>query len=413
MKDKRTLTILTISPIPVWTIGKKGGAPSIFLEQEGFAKAEHKAVLVIIEGANKESKIKQKKYLYRDFLVHQVYIPKILSHISKRRYLNFISLKCYYLWYYIFAFFYGLKIAREIKPDIIIGYTNYSSLPAYLISKIRKIPYIYRENGTGTLYDDIQTFWGRVKRFDAVWAFKLPCAAMILTDDRTQSASVARHLGVSDGKIFFWRNGVFKEKITQLPTRIEARRKLKIPLTAKVIVAAGILRKTNNIDFLIKSVVKVKTQEPDILCFILGDGPEKENLQRLTQNSNLSDKVILKGAVAHEEVWEYFAACDIVAALGFVNPILEGMTAGRCVVAVDPGPEARIIKPGETGIQIKKSELAKLDVVIINILRDDERRQKIEENAQKEIINNFESCEERIKKEVQLIENIAYERSIS
>jgi len=49
---------------------------------------------------------------------------------------------------------------------------------------------------------DIQTFWGRVKRFDAVWAFKLPCAAMILTDDGTQSNLVADFFGVSANKVY-------------------------------------------------------------------------------------------------------------------------------------------------------------------------------------------------------------------
>lgn len=414
MENKKNLTILSISPIPLWSHDlrtERAGALAIALAQEGFAKAGHKAVFVVIEGANKKSKIKQKKYLHRDFLVHQVYIPKILSHISQRRYLNFISSKFYSLWYYIFAFFYSLKIAGEIKPDIIIGYTNFSSLPAYLISKIRKIPYIYRENGTWTLYDDIQTFWGRVKRFDAAWAFKLPCAAMILTDDGTQSNLVADFFGVSANKVHFWKNGIFKEDFIDLD-RTLARQKLQLDATRKIIVSVGRLTKGKRFDVIIKSMVKLK-QMQDYLLIIIGDGGEMFRLKELVNSLNLNKQILFTGALAHSKIWDYLIASDLLIALGSINPLLEGMSAGRCVITYDLGSTYQMTDEGKAAIVIKEKDLERLDDYIVSILNDDNKRDEMERNALNWISRGFETWDERIKKEVQLIENIAYERSIS
>jgi len=412
VNDKTNLTILSISPISLWSKDLRedgAGSQAIPLTQEGFAKAGHNAVILIVRGTNFRVKGEPKKCFYRGFLIYRVYIPRILSLILEKKYLNYISLKFYYLWYYIFSFFYGLKIAREIKPDIIIGYTNYSAIPSFLISKIMRIPYVYRENGTWSLYDDIQTFWGRIKRFDAILAFKLPCAAMILTDDGTRSNLVAKFFRVPSHKIYFWKNGISKKDFCGL-NRTYARRKLNLSSTYKIIVSVGRLSRGKRFDVIIKALAELK-QTKDYMCIIIGDGPEMLNLRRLIDFNNLKKHVLLTGALTHSSVWDYLVASDLVIALGSINPLLEGMCVGRCVITLNLGSTYQMTNEGKSAVVIEEEDLDNLAYYIDNLLNDDIRRENIERSALKWISENFETWEDRIKKEVHLIEDIVRKHS--
>jgi len=410
--DRINLTILSISPISLWSrdLREEGaGSQAIPLAQEGFAKAGHNAVILIVRGANFRVKEEPRKCFYRGFLIYRVYIPRILSLIVKKKYLNYISLKFYYFWYYIFSFFYGLKIAIEIKPDVIIGYTNYSAIPSFLISKVMRIPYVYRENGTWSLYNDIQTLWGRIKRFDAILAFKLPCAAMILTDDGTRSDLVAKFFRVPSHKIYFWKNGIPKKKFSD-SDRKYARQKLNLNDTRKIIVSVGRLSRGKCFDVIIKSLTKLKKTK-DYLCIIIGDGPEMSNLRRLIDSNNLGKHVLLTGALTHSSVWDYLVASDLVIALGSINPLLEGMSAGRCVITLNLGSTYQMTNEGKSAVVIEESDLDNLPYYIDDLLNDNTRRENIEHDALRWISENFETWEERIKKEVQLIEDIARKHS--
>lgn len=408
-EKRKNLTILSISPLSLWSqhLGGKenSGAQAIPLAQNGFTRSGHKATLLIIKGANYKTIGERTKEFYRGFSVHRIYIPKFLSLITQQKYLNYISLKFFYFWYYIFAFVYGLKIAREIKPDIVIGYTNYSTLPAYLIGRIMKIPYVYRENGSWALYDEVQTLYGRIKSFDIFWAFKLPCAAMILTDDGTRTDLIAKRFGVSSEKIYFWKNGVPKLHSRDL-NRAGARQKLNLDGTRKILVSVGRLSADKRFDVIIKSLVKLKQ---DYLCIIIGNGPKRPFLRKLVDSFGLEKQVLFTGALPHSDIGDYLVAADLVIALGSINPLLEGMSAGRCVITLNLGSTYQMTNNGKAAIVIEEADSGRLGNYISDALADNDRRQEIERNALEWISTVFDTWEERIKKEVQLIENIAYE----
>lgn len=44
---------------------------------------------------------------------------------------------------------------------------------------------------------------------------------------------------------------------------------------------------------------------------IVGDGPERESLERLARALRIADSILFTGYKPHSEVWSYFADCDI------------------------------------------------------------------------------------------------------
>jgi glycosyltransferase involved in cell wall biosynthesis len=106
---------------------------------------------------------------------------------------------------------------------------------------------------------------------------------------------------------------------------IETRHRLGISRQAKIFVTAGVLTPRKNIEFLLKSLSKLRGENWFLL--VIGDPfgkqtlPYVHHLKELTKKLNLQSKVIFKGWVEKEELWGFFGAADL-----FVLPsIQEGM----------------------------------------------------------------------------------------
>jgi len=74
---------------------------------------------------------------------------------------------------------------------------------------------------------------------------------------------------------------------------------------------------------------------------IIGEGPEHRNLVRISERKGLSNRLLLIGAVPHEEIWKYLYAADVFLALPdhacISNTLLEALSAGTPVVIRDKG----------------------------------------------------------------------------
>lgn len=91
-----------------------------------------------------------------------------------------------------------------------------------------------------------------------------------------------------------------------------------------------------NINFLIEGLKYVKENtKKKFKCIIIGDGPEKNNLQNLIDKYSLNDEIYLIGSVEQKEVAKYYMASDLFVfgskseTQGMV--LLEAM-AGKCPV---------------------------------------------------------------------------------
>lgn len=62
-----------------------------------------------------------------------------------------------------------------------------------------------------------------------------------------------------------------------------------------VITAAGSFIPQKNFSLLIKAIAKLKNNHPDIMLILMGDGPEKDKLERLASNLNIKERVKFTG----------------------------------------------------------------------------------------------------------------------
>jgi glycosyltransferase involved in cell wall biosynthesis len=176
------------------------------------------------------------------------------------------------------------------------------------------------------------------------------------------------------------------EKAVVIPNGIDLAEINQIkPSPAKSdIIFVGRLIKEKKADLLIKSLVKVKNTFPDVKCTIIGEGPEKENLEKLSDQSGLKDDVSFTGfledyqdVIAHMKSSKVLVLPSVREGFGMV--VLEANACGLPVVVVDHPMNAAkdLIIPGENGFIAEVSE----DSLSNNIIEAMESRKKMVEDS--------------------------------
>ena len=161
--------------------------------------------------------------------------------------------------------------------------------------------------------------------------------------------------------------------------------------TAKRVIAVGRLDYQKSFDRLILVWEKVHQQMPDWTLDIFGQGEWKEMLQRMIAERGVQDSIRLMGPTKNIGK-EYSESSMIVMSShyeGFPMVMIEAMACGLPAVSFDfkCGPRD-IIKEGENGLVVKDGDIDGLAKAMMTLMRDDELRKKMGENA-KRVVETF------------------------
>lgn len=161
--------------------------------------------------------------------------------------------------------------------------------------------------------------------------------------------------------------------------------------SAKRVIAVGRLDYQKSFDRLIQVWEKVHQQMPDWRLDIFGQGEWQEILQGMIDERGLQETVKLNGPTKNIGQ-EYSESSMIVMSShyeGFPMVMIEAMACGLPAVSFDfkCGP-MDIIKEGENGLVVKDGDIDGLAKAMMTLMRDDELRRKMGENA-KRVVETF------------------------
>ena len=154
-----------------------------------------------------------------------------------------------------------------------------------------------------------------------------------------------------------------------------------IPQDRPVLLFVGRVAHEKNIGFLLKVLARVRTEIPEVLFVIAGEGPARESLMQEVATQGLGDNVMFIGYLdRHTELNSCYSSADIFVfssrteTQGLV--LLEAMAQGVPVVSTAELGTRDVLRDG-LGVWIAKEELDDFSGKVVNMLRDSEARKAL------------------------------------
>lgn len=172
-----------------------------------------------------------------------------------------------------------------------------------------------------------------------------------------------------------------------LDVDLEFKRKLSLPDDCLVILFVGWLVKRKGVSDLLNAFGIIAAKLPQAYLLIVGDGPERENLEALSRIMGIEKRVIFAGLVKNEEMPSYYNITDVMAfpsyGEGLPNAVVEAVSCGKPVVATNVGGIPEVIITDVNGFLIPVGDIRMLSLNLVRILTDSALRKKMGQMSRK------------------------------
>lgn len=145
------------------------------------------------------------------------------------------------------------------------------------------------------------------------------------------------------------------------------------------VVSVGRLVDQKRVDWLIRAWRAVAREGVQARLWIVGDGPERAGLERLSEEFGLGGQIRFLGE--QKNGWAFLAAADIAvmttAYEGLGNVVPEALAAGVPVVVSDADGPRDVVTEGREGFLVPPGDIAGMAARILQLARDPELRARM------------------------------------
>ncbi len=275
-----------------------------------------------------------------------------------------------------------LKTAiNEIKPDLI--HAHYLPDYGWLASQTDFHPLVLHAWGFTIL------FKGRDKD-NKLSSQMFSKADLVFAGDDTAKDRLVEY-GCPPEKIFLQAWGVETTRFTPNASSSELKTSLFGNGDLRVVTLVRHLVDICNIDTLVRAIPDIVNEFDDVRFMIIGDGPEKKDLEKLAKDLKIDNKIVFTGNIANADLHKYLASSDLYVDTphptkgggGIGVALMEAMSSGLpCVVAKRPGAEAGV-RPGFNGQFFKGGDPKDLAQKTIALLNDMDKMKTYGDNSRK------------------------------
>lgn len=252
------------------------------------------------------------------------------------------------------------------NADVIYAHYLFpTAAAASIAARTARIPYVITAHGQDVRNLDRAT----VRR---ATAGALHGAAGVIAVSR-HLADALRATGIDLPPVNVVNMGVNMERFTP-GDRHAARRRLRLEGRAPLILAVGGLTERKNPIGLLQAFARVRAVRPDARLAFVGDGPLARAVDVGVARLGLENAVLRAGALPHEQVADWVAACDMLAMVSRVEPLgvaaLEALAGGRPVIATRVGGTREVVPDPRAGRVVDPLDPAAIATAILAVLAD-------------------------------------------
>lgn len=263
------------------------------------------------------------------------------------------------------------KIIRFIKShkiEVVHTFQTNPNILGTLAGRLAGIPVISSRRDTGEL--GLRGSW-RVVLFERMIINRL--VSKIVANSKAAAEAARKNEGIQAGKIQVIYNGIDHAKYSDLIKGFRGEIRANSNLSEDLFVFGNIAvhRTVKSLDTLIRAFKIVHSQHSSTRLLMVGDGPERKNLESLARSLGIFNAVLFTGV--NLDVSTILPAMDAFILSSktesFSNAILEAMAAGLPVIATDVGGNPESVLHGETGLLVPKENpeaMAKAMVELFN-----------------------------------------------
>lgn len=272
------------------------------------------------------------------------------------------------------------KIKRAFKRKkydfIYERYAIFSFAPV-LFAKKNKIPIILEVNYTSytPLYRKRSALLKPLAYILDSYIFKNATGIYVV------SSNLKRHigwLGVGLNRIIVLTNAADPDVFN--PEKVESDIRFKLGLKSKKIIGyVGGFYPWHGLEFLIKGLVEVRKDVPNVFCLLIGDGRQRPYLENMVKKTGIDQSVIFTGNVTHQDLSKYIAAFDIAVLPHFNDygspmKIFEYMSMAKPVIVPRAENIEESMEDGKEGIMFEERDIKGLVNALVTVLKNDNLR---------------------------------------
>lgn len=294
-----------------------------------------------------------------------------------------VCVECYGArsWRDLGALFWLTKKLREFRPELLQGFLFHGNLLGRLAACLAGVPVVLAGH--------------RVAEREKHWHLWL---------DRWTRRLVSHHVCVSQGVAAFVMDQLHlqSDQVTVIPNGVTARdpneaagtdiwEVARCSPTAQVVLAVGRLHPQKGFLDLLAAFEPVAAAIPESVLLIVGEGSQRGELEEEIRRRKLGGRVTLTGR--REDVRNLMRQANVFALTsrweGMPNVVLEAMSVGLPVVAMDAEGVRDIIQNDQLGIVVNQGDISGLTQAILYLLHHPELASSMGKNSQHLVNSNF------------------------
>lgn len=166
-----------------------------------------------------------------------------------------------------------------------------------------------------------------------------------------------------------------------------------------MIFSSGRMVERKGFRYLIEAMPYILGRFQNTKLIIGGDGPEKENLEKLAIDLGINDNVIFPGFIPDQDFPKYMKTCDVFVLPSIVDSkgdtegsatiLLEAMACGTPVVGTKVGGVPYAIKDGKGGFLVEEKSPRQLVEKIVMLLEDENLGKEMGESGRRYVKEKF------------------------
>lgn len=225
----------------------------------------------------------------------------------------------------------ALKAVREFNPDVIHTHTPFAvGWNAIYAAQKLNIPLV------GTHHTFFDHYLSHI-HLDYAWARNMVWNLTVRYYNRCNIAISPTH-SLKEGLEEHGLTVPVKLVPNILDTNLYAPSHVRRPNTHKTLVYMGRLSYEKSIDDVLRAMAHVVKRMPNTLLLVVGDGPERSNLERLTAELGIAENCIFTGFLFGNELIETLGQADVYLtgskSENMPLALIEAMAVGLPIVAV-------------------------------------------------------------------------------